>query len=62
MPEDDEPVYDDDAKAHPEAFQEDFLRECAAAVEAGFTPSDGPEPEYETDDAAVAAAWAEAGQ
>lgn len=37
---------DPNAKADPEAFQEDFLRECAAAVEAGFPPGD-EDPEYE---------------
>lgn len=59
---DDETVADDDAKAHVEAFQEDFLREVGEAVAAGFPPQDGPDPEYETDAAAIAAAWAEAGQ
>lgn len=52
---------DPDAKSDPRAYQEDFLRECAAAVDAGFEPADD-DPVYETDPDKIEAAWREAGQ
>lgn len=57
----DHPNQDLDAKHYLSAFQADFLRDVEAAVNAGLPPADD-DPVYETDQAAIDAAWAEAGQ